>query len=477
MKDLLRRQIIKHKRPIKYLIAGGTAALVDLSLIYFFTDILGIWYLYSACLAFSVAFFVSFFLQKFWTFRDNNTERMYRQMTVYLSVALFNLILNAFFMYILVDGFKVWYMLAQVMASGLIACESYLVSSFFIFFHHRLDKNKLKIIIATGIYPPDIGGPAQYAKNLAEQFKQKGSEVEVLSYQLEKRLPIIIRHIYYFFRLVFKSRGADLIIALDTFSVGMPAVIAAKIFKKKIIIRTGGDFLWETYIERSGKLITLEKFYENLPPLNFKEKIIFSLSKYILKNAAVVVFSTAWQKDIFEKYYQLNPQKSRIIENYFVAQKDQGQPVKEKIFLWAGRPVKLKNLEKLKQAFIEAQKNNPDLKLSIVQSMPYEKLLEVIKKSYAVILPSLTEISPNYILDALSCSKPFILTEETGFREKLSLFGLFVNPLDEADIKDKILFLADDKNYNEYRNKAMNFNYRHTWEEITEEFLNIYKNL
>ncbi|MBU4256800.1 glycosyltransferase, partial [Patescibacteria group bacterium] len=127
---------------------------------------------------------------------------------------------------------------------------------------------RLKILIATGIFPPDIGGPAKYAKNLSEEFLKRGNEVNVLAYKTEKKLPIGIRHCLYFFRVVFNLHKTDLIIALDTFSVGLPAVIAAKIFNKKIIIRTGGDFFWESYVERSGNLITLKQFYEVKPALN-----------------------------------------------------------------------------------------------------------------------------------------------------------------------------------------------------------------
>ena len=109
--------------------------------------------------------------------------------------------------------------------------------------------------------------------------------------------------------------------------------------------------------------------------------------------------------------------------------------------------------------------------------MSYEKLLEEIKKSYAVIYPSLSEISPNFILDAISYYKPFILTKESGYYEMFKSIGLFVDPLDEEDIKNKILFLADNKNYLEYKNKIINFNYKHTWADIAGEFMNVYKNL
>ena len=478
MKDLLKHQIVKHKRPIKYLIAGGTAAFTDLSLLYIATDILGIWYLFSACLAFVVAFFVSFFLQKFWTFRDNDQEQIYKQLGAYLAVALANFTLNAALMYIFVDGLRIWYMLAQFMISGLIACESYFVYKLLIFNReNRSVKGKLKIVIATGIYPPDIGGPAQYAKNLAEQLENQGHQIEVLSYRMEKKLPIGIRHILYFFRVIWNLNKVNLIIAFDTFSVGVPAALAAIIFNKKIIIRTGGDFLWESYVERSGNLVTLRQFYDIKPVLNLKEKIVFILSRYILRKSAAVVFSTAWQKEIFEKYYGLNSRRNYIVANYFAAEKPGEETVRAKRFLWAGRPIRLKNLERLKQAFNQARKIRPELSLNIIQGRPYEKLLEEIKGSYAVILPSLSEISPNFILDAIGCGRPFIMTEESGYYEMFKSIGIFIDPLDEEDIKNKILFLADDKNYLEYKDKVKNFSYKHTWSEIAGEFMNIYKNL
>lgn len=112
--------------------------MVDLALLYFFTDVLNIWYIISACLAFILSFFVSFFLQKFWTFRDADKEIIYKQMGVYLAVAMVNLALNGVLMYILVDGFKIWYMLAQIIASGLIAVESYWIYKLFIF--NKIDK-------------------------------------------------------------------------------------------------------------------------------------------------------------------------------------------------------------------------------------------------------------------------------------------------------------------------------------------------
>ena len=61
-------------------------------------------------------------------------------------------------------------------------------------------KNKMRIFIATGIYPPKIGGPAQYAQNLKEALEKLGHRVVVKTYGIEDRLPTGVRHLFFFFK-------------------------------------------------------------------------------------------------------------------------------------------------------------------------------------------------------------------------------------------------------------------------------------
>lgn len=252
----------KHQCFVRFVIAGGTAAFVDLVLLYFFTDILGIWYLISACLAFSIAFFVSFFLQKFWAFKDNGKEHIHKQMALYFIIALANLIFNACLMYIFVDIVKIWYLLAQIFASGLIAIESYLIYKFFIF---NQISNGRKILIATGIYPPDYRGPATMLEALPKALEQNGFEVKIITYsgiptsaeekgkvfRILRDQPGPLRYAKYFFRTLILSCWADIIYVTDIYSVGYFAYLIKKMTGKKYIVRFAGDSAWETSV-RSG---------------------------------------------------------------------------------------------------------------------------------------------------------------------------------------------------------------------------------
>jgi len=332
----------------------------------------------------------------------------------------------------------------------------------------------MKILICTGIYPPDIGGPAQYAKNIVEEFQKKGHVVWVSTYNFERKFPSGLRHLIFFFKTFLKTIKADFIIALDTYSAGLPAVILGKLFRKKVLLRIGGDFLWETYTARGGKL-GLVDFYRSMPVLSLKEKIIYFFQKYIFKNS-YAIFTTKWQKEIFEKVYPLRTNGVFVIENYY-GEKVGGFEPREKKFIVAARSVNFKNLDFLRTIFDELVNEGRDLKLEIVSDVDYEIALEKIKGSYAAILISISDISPNFILDTIKTNKPFIMTKETGLFDRLEKVGIFVDPNNKEEIKSRIISFLDKKNYQEYVERIKGFNFTHSWSEIAQEFIDIYKNL
>ena len=129
----LDEQYPTHTKVLRFLIAGGIAVSVDLGLLYLFTDIFGIWYLLSSVLAFILAFLVSFTLQKFWTFRDRERAGMHSQMGIYFLISVSNLCLNTLIVYFGVDVVGLHYLVAQIIASLLIACGSFFIYQRFVF--------------------------------------------------------------------------------------------------------------------------------------------------------------------------------------------------------------------------------------------------------------------------------------------------------------------------------------------------------
>lgn len=334
----------------------------------------------------------------------------------------------------------------------------------------------MNILIATGIYPPATSGPAQYAAALEREWAARGHKATVVTYHFEHLLPSGLRHALFFFRVLPAVARADVVVALDTFSVGVPAVAAARLLWRKIIIRTGGDFLYEQFVQRTGEKILLSKFYSVPRPFTLKEKIIFALTRWALTHVSALVFSTTWQRDIWMAPYNLAAQKIFIVENRF-DKKISDEPAAAKNFIFATRDIAYKNINAFTRAFAAAQKIRPEISLEMHHNTPHDKLMKKIATCYAVVMPSLGEISPHVITDALRCNKPFLLTCESGYAQKMRDVGVLVDPLLETDMTEKILWLADDANYVAAHERVRTFNYTHSWGEIADELLAIANNI
>lgn len=305
--------------------------------------------------------------------------------------------------------------------------------------------------------------------------------MKVLSFRFERKLPTGIRHLYYFFRVVFSLPGVSFVFSPDTFSAALPALFASKLFGKKIVIRTGGDFLWERYVERTGDLVLLRDFYRTrMNRLNLKEKIIFRLVRCLFRHADAVIFSTTWQREIFQEPYGLNVRNCFIVENYYAPHERQSYSdiLKntriKKVFVGGTRGLKWKNSPRVQEAFAKTRKMGLSVSLES-QTGSRGQFLQDIQSSYAVILASLGDISPNTILEAIAFSKPFILTRETGLYEKLKNIGVWVDPENVDDIAAKIEWLADENNYRMQQKKIEAFSFQHGWDAIAEEILAIYR--
>ena len=118
---------------IKYIISGGTAAFIDLLLLYILTDIFHIWYLLSSGIAYVAAIATSFTLQKYWTFNDRGNNRIVSQISIFILVSILNIIVNTVGMYLLVDKLQLMYLLAQIIIGGSIAFANFAIYKLVIF--------------------------------------------------------------------------------------------------------------------------------------------------------------------------------------------------------------------------------------------------------------------------------------------------------------------------------------------------------
>src|SRR3989339_238877 len=99
--------------------------------------------------------------------------------------------------------------------------------------------SQAKIAIATGIYPPDIGGPATYVASIYQSLKQLGFFVKILTYsdtkydknkdvlQVLRKHSLPLRYFLYFLKLYKLSINSDFIYAFDALSSGLPVALVS----------------------------------------------------------------------------------------------------------------------------------------------------------------------------------------------------------------------------------------------------------
>ncbi len=321
----------------------------------------------------------------------------------------------------------------------------------------------MRIVLATGIYPPAIGGPATYSAALAEELVKMGHEVTVVTYGASSdervagsfRILSVGRHGNVFTRWMRYAKAlrehgenADAIIALSSVSCGIPLILA-KLKKPKKILRLGGDFFWERYTDGGG-MKSLREWYAS--SFGFWKLLNAIFMKTILRSFDAVVYSTEFQRAIQAAHYRNLPPVS-VIENAAIPETalhvSRRNPLPQDPFriLFMGRFVRFKNLQTLLTALMSL----PNVCLTFVGSGPMEGSLRARAKILGLdarvtfrapvsgqekrqlfgehdllILPSVTEISPNVALEAVFAGLPVLLTSETGFAP---MSGLRLRPM------------------------------------------------
>ena len=125
--------MFRHGEKLRFLISGGIAFSVNISFLYLLTDVFGVWYLFSSVVASVIAFFVSFTMQKFWTFQSKDKKGVTKELLLTLLLVLFNLCVNTVLMYLFVEDIHLHYITAQIVAAIILAIETYFVYKYVIF--------------------------------------------------------------------------------------------------------------------------------------------------------------------------------------------------------------------------------------------------------------------------------------------------------------------------------------------------------
>lgn len=328
-----------------------------------------------------------------------------------------------------------------------------------------MEKAITRIVFAAGP-ETERGGPAKYVTELARELRARGIRVDIVHYRLLPNWIPGLRQLAYFFRLFFPLLRADAILAFDTWSVAMPALAASTLTRKPLLVRIGGDFLWERYVERTGHAVKLSQFYSSaVVKLSASDRIIFFGTRCLLTHAHRVAFNTAWQRDLWQHAYGFPEARAIVIENQYPDYSESHAPRSRRIVA-AGRETKFKTNARLRAVIARLKTEYPELELDTEQ-LPHEQHVARLASCVAVVQPSVSDIAPNTVIEAAAAGTPFICTDDTGIRDRLSGYGYFIDMNDEAALEAALRNILEGKAGTSPKTPW----HARSWTQIADEFL------
>lgn len=288
----------------------------------------------------------------------------------------------------------------------------------------------MKILIATPLYPPDIGGPATYAKILNEELPKHDTFVQIISYGMVRHLPWGIAHAVYFARLLSVAAKCDLVLALDPVSVGLPALCVARCLRKKFVVRIAGDYAWEQGKQRFGVKENLDEFVKKpLETFLLPVRILRRVQSFVARNAALVIVPSKYFQGVIVSW-GISPEKIAVIYNAFAAMPR--LPSREelrknfgfsgKVLFSAGRLVPWKGFSTLIGLMPEIRKKHPDCRLFIAGSGPllHELKSQIAKENLGEIVTMLGDVPHLKLMEYKHAADCFVLnTGYEGFSHHL----------------------------------------------------------
>jgi len=184
----------------------------------------------------------------------------------------------------------------------------------------------MQILIATGIYAPDIGGPATYVKELEKELPERDIQVELVSYsdedsiegdpeylfRINRDAPIWKRYFCYAKKIWQRRKEFDLIYVQDPVSAGVPVWIASKLIRKPYILKVVGDYAWEQGKQRFGVTENPDDFQTK--KYSFAVELMRFLQKRVAKNAKKIIVPSEYLKSIVSHWVK-NTEKIHVVYN------------------------------------------------------------------------------------------------------------------------------------------------------------------
>lgn len=338
---------------------------------------------------------------------------------------------------------------------------------------------QVRVLIVTGIFPPDHGGPAGYVPRIAEALIARGHEVLsviTLSDCVDQndscyRFPVIRirrkerwlvgRRLETILLVARMARYADVV-----YINGLPyeSVVAAKIIARRpVVLKAVGDLLWETARNKEVTGDSIEEFQKRAYGL--KWWLLRLTRDFLYRRADRVIVPSEFLKGIVAGWISNREQSIEVIYNsieppQFKASEEDAEVdlvSVARLVSWKGIGMLIEVAKDkgwtlnvvgegpLRQELERAAGDCLGRSIRFLGHVPQEKIFEELARGRVFILNSSYEGLPHIVLEAMATPVPVVATSVGGTPETIQdgVDGFLVAYGDERQLVERIYTLLN----------------------------------
>lgn len=318
----------------------------------------------------------------------------------------------------------------------------------------------MKICIVTPILFPEPGGPSIFVDRFIKSLIKDGHEVSVIAIgesdeywdkgrgycviKISRGRSLPLRILKTVFNIIKFGWKSDLLFSCGLF---LECAISKLLIKKPLVIRIGGDPVWERWTDREGIKSDLIEFQNKR--YSFRVEIKKYIQRFSCRMSDRMITPCYFFKKIVERW-GIQSQKVEVIYNGIneeeinLASKEELRKKyflnDKKVILTIGRFITFKRIGEIIESFAELQER--DMYLMIIGDGPKKmelvelsqrlglserakflgvknnnEVLEYMKAADIFVLNSVDEVMPHVILESLAVGTPVIAPNGGGIPE------------------------------------------------------------
>jgi glycosyltransferase involved in cell wall biosynthesis len=327
----------------------------------------------------------------------------------------------------------------------------------------------MRVLVVSGIWPPDVGGPASHAPEVAAWLLARGHSVEAVVtadatpppashpvHWVRRSLPPGLRHLAAVVAIVKSARHADVV-----YSTGMSgrSSLAAWLARTPIVLKVTADPAFER--ARRRRLVAGDVSGFQGGAGGPAAALLRRARDAAVRRASRVVCPSAFMRDLVVSW-GASPDVVTVLPNPAPRpeEAEQADPVERPLLVFAGRLTAQKNLDLVLAATPDVHLlvvgDGPDRRrlearagpnVSFAGALPRRRALGLLAAADASVLASDWENFPHGVVESLAMGTPVIATRTGGVAEIVrdGENGLLVEPGDAAGFRAAVRrYFADE---------------------------------